>query len=80
MRTPLTKELLLHLQEEGYTMLIAADQADNENYVFTPFKYEVDDFTNNNLTSDLEDDMILVIDQALQMNFEDYMNHDVIVP
>jgi len=80
MKEALTRELLLRLQEEGYTMLIAENQADQDNYIFTPFKYNVDEFTDTHITTDLEDDMILVIQEALTMNFEDFLNHKVILP
>jgi|GEM_PF-1502460 len=80
MITPITRELLLRLQDEGYTMLIAEGQADQDNYVFTPFNYNVEEFANHHITSDLEDDMILVIEEALHMNPTDLVNHKVILP
>lgn len=77
----LTKYLLLRLRSDGYTLLIAEGQADLDKYEFTPVKHDLDAFTEEHLASDLEDDMILVIEEAVQ-NYreEDYEGHRVVVP
>lgn len=78
---PITQQVLSELQQLGYTMLIAEGQADQDKYIFTPQKQDVDEFTNNHLTSDLEDDMILVIEQILEgFSQEDFEGHEIIIP
>jgi len=81
MKVPLTKELLLHLKEEQYTYLVAENQAQQQWYVFKPVDWNEEAFSNECLTNDFDDHMILNIDSALDVfMYEDYLNHEVILP
>ena len=81
MTTAVTRELLVWLHDEGYTYLIAEDQAENDWYVFKPVQWDEEAFFAECLTSDFDDHMILSIAEALNtFQIEDYLNHEVILP
>lgn len=77
----MSKELLMHLKSEGYTYLVAEGQASNDWYTFTPVKWDEETFFDNCIYNDFDDHMILSIHEALEtFLFEDYLNHEVILP
>lgn len=81
MKVDLTKQLLEWLSSEGYTYLVAENQAANDWYVFEPVKWDDDAFFAECLTVGFEDHMILSISEALRsLYFEDYLNHEVVLP
>ena len=81
MKVALTKELLNYLHNEGYTYLVAENQAANDWYTFKPVEWDHDAFFAECLTTDFDDHMILSIQDALRtFLFEEYLNHEVVMP
>lgn len=81
MRVTITRELLIYLQNNGFTFLVAENQAKFDWYIFTPVDWNEDAFFAECLTTSFDDHMILSIVEALNsFRFEDYLNHEVILP
>lgn len=81
MTTAVTRELLENLQKEGYTFLVAENQASFDWYTFIPVKWDEEYFMNETIKYSFDDHMILSISEALRsLRFEDYLNHEVILP
>lgn len=77
----MSKELLLHLKSEGYTYLVAEGQASQDWYTFTPVKWDEEKFFDECIYNDFDEHMILSIHDALEtFMYEDYLNHEVIMP
>lgn len=81
MRTRLTKDLLNYLHSEEFTYLIAEYQDINDWYIFNPVKWDNETFYYRCIYHGCEDHMIFSIKEVLNtFLFEDYLNHEVILP
>jgi hypothetical protein len=79
MEQQLTPELLIYLKSEGYTMLVGEGQADWDEYVYTPVKWDVEAFLNDTMKYSFDDHSIYIIDEMLKLEFDRYYMHRVIL-
>lgn len=77
MEHQLTKELLLYLKSEGYTILVGEGQVDWDEYVYTPVDWDVEEFLESTHGTSYDDHAIEIIDELLKMEFDRYYMHRV---
>lgn len=71
----LTPQLVKYLHDEGYKLLFAKDQLQENDLIFIPLFVSIVEFYDYNAFSDA----ILTIDEALKLPFEVLLNHKVIL-
>lgn len=76
----LTLPLLQNLKKNGYTILIAKWPLKNKMYFFTPIKWDVPEFFYEANPDSFKDHGILLIKDALRLDAEDLLKHQVIFP
>lgn len=81
MEQKITKELLQFLLAEGYTYLVAENQATRDIYVFLPVDWDEDAFNADLMYYSYDDHMIISVkDALLYWQVEDYLTHTIIMP
>lgn len=79
MEHQLTHKILHRLQMEGYTILVAENQGENDSYTYTPVDWDVDAFLNETMTTNFDQHAIDIIDELLKIDEKLLSQHTVII-
>lgn len=78
MGSKLTRELLICLENKGYTILVADGELSKNTYLFMPTKWDVEEFLNNFMYG-YDDSEILIVSDVLKSTGEILPDHEVII-